>query len=101
MEYNNTTHAQTMQAHITACKASGITLTAYPNPATTEFALSVEGGTTEKIEILVTNIQGQTVYQAKGTSNKKYRFGNSFMRGIYIVKVVQGNSVQMIKVIKG
>lgn len=29
MEYNNTTHAQTMQAHITACKASGITVTAY------------------------------------------------------------------------
>ena len=76
-------------------------IAAYPNPATTEFALSVEGGTTEKIEILVTNIQGQTVYQAGGTSNKKYRFGNSFMRGIYIVKVVQGNSVQMIKVIKG
>ncbi len=29
MEYKNTTHAQTIQAHITACKASGITVKAY------------------------------------------------------------------------
>ena len=29
MEHPNTTHAKTMQAHITACKASGLTVTVY------------------------------------------------------------------------
>ena len=80
---------------------SALKITSFPNPTISEFRLFVEGGTNEKIEILVMDMNGSIVFQTQGTSNKTYKFGNSFMRGVYIIKTIQGNAVQILKVIKG
>jgi len=73
---------------------------AYPNPTANEFTLRLEGFSNEKLNIIVTDIMGRKVYQAEGSGNKLYHFGNSFMAGIYNVQVVQGDRKQTIKVIK-
>jgi parallel beta-helix repeat protein len=72
----------------------------YPNPTTTDFGLKIEGGSNEKVEIIVANAEGHIVYKTIGTSNKIYRFGYDLVRGFYIIKVVQGNLVQTLKIIK-
>jgi parallel beta-helix repeat protein len=83
---------------VTASKV--FTVTAYPNPTTTSFGLMVEGGSNDRISIMVYSYDGKPVYQTSGNSNTKYTFGNNFVTGIYIVKVVQGTSTQTIKLIK-
>jgi hypothetical protein len=80
--------------------ASPLALTAYPNPTTTAFNVMVEGGTNEKLTLMVYGIDGKIVYQASGNSNTKYSFGNSFNIGVYIVKVIQGSTLQTLKLIK-
>ena len=76
-------------------------ISSYPNPTSTEFKLLVEGGTNQKVNIIVMSMDGRTVHQTSGLSNQTYRFGSSYLPGVYIVKVMQGNTVQMIKLIKG
>jgi parallel beta-helix repeat protein len=75
-------------------------ISSFPNPTNTEFSLNVQGGINEKVNILVADGEGRIVYQTTGNANKIYKFGNSFSKGIYIIKVMQGNLVQTIKVIK-
>ena len=77
-----------------------LTLTAYPNPTTTSFSLLVEGGSTDKVAIVVYSFDGKVVYQTTGNSNMKYSFGSNLMAGIYVAKVIQGTSIETVKLIK-
>ena len=76
-------------------------ISSYPNPTTSEFKLLVEGGTNEKVNIIVLSADGRIVHQITGLSNQTYRFGSNYLPGMYIVKVMQGTTLQMIKVLKG
>ena len=76
-------------------------ITAFPNPTVNSFTLSVTGGTFEIVNIIVSSVDGKILYQTKGNTNTNYSFGNGFLPGLYIVKVIQGNSSQILKVIKG
>ena len=75
-------------------------LNAYPNPAATQFNLSLQGGSSDKVMIMVYTFDGKMVYQTTGISNSRYSFGNNFAPGMYIVKVMQGNTVQTLKIVK-
>ena len=75
-------------------------ISSYPNPTTTEFKLLVEGGTYERVNINVMSVDGRMVYQTTGSSNQIYKFGDTYLPGVYIIKVMQGNSMQMMKVVK-
>lgn len=75
-------------------------LAAYPNPTNSSFTLDAQGGTNEKIAIMVYGFDGRAVYQAVGNSNSRYNIGGNFMPGVYIVKVTQGPVTKMIKVVK-
>ena len=75
-------------------------ISSYPNPTTSTFKLLVEGKSNEKINIIVMSEDGRTVFQTAGITNKTYEFGSGFVRGLYIIKVIQGNNIQTLKVIK-
>ncbi len=75
-------------------------MSSYPNPTTSTFKLLAEGKSNEKINIIVMSEDGRTVFQTAGITNKIYAFGSSFVRGLYIIKVIQGNNLQTLKVIK-
>lgn len=80
--------------------AQQLQVTAYPNPSTTSFNVMLQGGTTEKVAVQVYSMDGRLMYQTTGNSNSRYSFGNNFMPGIYILKVLQGSNVQTVRVIK-
>jgi hypothetical protein len=84
----------------TAALPQALTLAAYPNPTTTSFSVKLLGGTNEKVSLTVYSATGNAVYQTTGNTNNTYTFGNSFNAGVYIVKVIQGNTLQTLKLIK-
>jgi len=75
-------------------------INAYPNPAVGAFNLLVKGGSSSKISVLVYACDGKLQYQTTGRSNTTYSFGDNFMRGMYVVKVLQDNTIQIVKLIK-
>lgn len=96
-----TTTATTTDAALKIAATSGeLKLTASPNPSSTSFNLYVQGNTAEKVMITVYNADGRVFYQSTGAANANYTFGGNFTQGVYIVKVVQGNTVQTLKLVK-
>ena len=91
---NNASRVDTRNQNI------ALNINTFPNPFTNEFTLKVEGGTNEKIEILIVDAAARIVYQRVGTTNNNYKLGNNFVRGLYIIKVIQGNTVRTLKLIK-
>ena len=72
-----------------------------PNPTMNEFTLSMESNDKQNVQIIVTDIYGKKIFQTSGSVNDTYKFGNNFASGMYIVQVVQGKSIQILKLIKG
>lgn len=65
---------------------------AYPNPTNGEFTLAVANKGVTDINILITNIQGQTVYhnQVKSVLNYQENIDlNAFAKGMYFLRVNQ------------
>ena len=82
-------------------KCKTLYLTAFPNPTTTEFSLSIESDDSKNdVKIMVINMSGQRVYNAIGKINQVNTFGKDFKSGAYILRVVQGSYTQTIKLIK-
>lgn len=87
-----------VSAPVTA--ASTLMLNAFPNPSPSAFNLTVQGGSADRVSIVVYTFDGKLVYQTTGTSNSRYSFGNNFAPGIYVLKVIQGTNVQTLKIVK-
>jgi hypothetical protein len=75
---------------------------ALPNPSSSYFTLSLQGGTsTEKINIRITDIVGRIVEVKKNlSSNSNLTLGNSYLPGIYFAEVTQGAVRQQLKLVK-
>jgi hypothetical protein len=85
-----------------SCKipVTGLSAQVSPNPAATQFDLTIQSNSTEKIVIDVINIYGKKVYYASGGADTKYTFGKGFPSGVYFVKVMQGKETQTLRLIK-
>lgn len=87
------------------CNATGVSgrvvLSAYPNPTTDRFYLTVDSEEETDVQVEVYSIDGKPVYQATGAMDRTFTFGEQFKAGTYIVKVKQGNKVETIRVVKG
>jgi hypothetical protein len=81
-------------------EASTLLLNAFPNPSPSAFNLTLQGGSADRVTIMVYTFDGKLVYQTLGTSNSRYSFGNNFAPGVYILKVIQGTNVQTLKIVK-
>ncbi|MGH2563236.1 MAG: T9SS type A sorting domain-containing protein, partial [Ginsengibacter sp.] len=79
---------------------SPLIVQAYPNPFASNFVLNVKGNNREPIGIIVTDVLGRKLFEQKGNANQQYNLGRSLKTGIYLVKVIQGNNVQTIKIVK-
>ena len=71
-----------------------------PNPSTKEFTLTINNHAAEKTTIVVTDMIGRIVYQSSGEAKKNYVFGEAFLPGIYILKLMQGDNVSTYKLVK-
>ena len=79
---------------------NSLKIKSYPNPTTSSFGIAVTGGTTEKIKIVAMGSDGKILYENIGNTNQNYNFGGNFMPGTYIIKVIQGATVEVLKTIK-
>ncbi len=75
-------------------------ISCFPNPAFNEFGLLVEGKNNEKINVSIISEDGRIVFHTTGMANKKYKFGEDFAAGIYVIKVTNGNDSKTLKIIK-
>lgn len=80
---------------------TGLEITAFPNPSNAQFNLIAKSNESTAVRIIVMNMNGQKVYEATTTVNKKNSFGESLNPGVYLVKVTQGTQVQTTKLVKG
>lgn len=84
----------------TGRSANSISINTFPNPSAREFSMLLDSETEEDIIVEVMDMFGKKVYQAKGTFDKKYQFGENFKAGTYFVRVIQGTKVTTQKIIK-
>ena len=79
---------------------NALKIKSYPNPTNSAFGISVTGGTNGKVEIMAMSSDGKIVYKNTGNTNQNYAFGSNFLPGVYIIKVMQGNTIEILKSIK-
>lgn len=65
-----------------------------------EFRLTLKGSN-ELVEIRVTNMTGRTLHNAKGSANQSYKVGRRFAGGMFIIEILQGKTIKMMKIVKG
>ncbi|SHG87820.1 Por secretion system C-terminal sorting domain-containing protein, partial [Flavobacterium fluvii] len=73
---------------------------AYPNPAKYQFTLVVEGGSKEKIEVVLYDVLGRTVKKIESTDGQPIVFGEELPAGSYFTIVNQGANKKTIRLIK-
>jgi hypothetical protein len=73
---------------------------AYPNPTDSQFTITVEGGSTEKIEADVFDMQGRSIKHFESVDNQPIVFGEQLPAGTYLVLVSQGANKKTLQLIK-
>ncbi len=71
-----------------------------PIPSTQSFVLTINSNRKEKIFIVVTDAFGRVVYQSDGTTGESYMFGEDFIPGVYVLKLMRDNTFKTYKIIK-
>lgn len=80
--------------------AKGFTIKTFPNPSNSYFTLTVNSLTTEKVQVKVFDLVGREVFNANGSSNETFKFGEHFSKGNYLVRVIQADKQATAKVTK-
>jgi len=73
---------------------------AYPNPAKYQFTLVVEGGSKEKVNVMVYDVLGRTLKQIESNDGQPILFGEELPRGAYFTIVSQGVNQKTVRLIK-
>ena len=74
---------------------------AFPNPTGHQFTLYVEGGSNEKVQVLVYDVVGRQVKKIeRGDGSTPIRFGEDLKAGAYFVEVRQGDNRKTLKLVK-
>lgn len=82
-----------------------ISMTAYPNPFSNDgFQIKFDSqiNSNEHAEIIVTDVSGKIVYEDRGNleSLLQQKIGSNFRNGVYMVRLIQGDSIYRNKIIK-
>jgi hypothetical protein len=72
----------------------------YPNPSNYQFTLVVEGGSNEKVEVLMYDVLGRMVKHIDNSNGQQIKFGEGLPSGVYIAIVSQGINQKVVNLIK-
>ena len=72
-----------------------------PNPTTNQFTLFIYSTNTQPVSIRVMDASGKMVYAAKGNAEQRFRFGEKFSNGLYMIEMRQGDQVKTLNAMKG
>lgn len=73
---------------------------AYPNPADYQFTLVLEGGSNEKVEVLVYDMLARRVKRIEKSDGQPIVFGGEFVAGEYLAVIRQGANIKTVNLIK-
>jgi hypothetical protein len=73
---------------------------AYPNPAKYQFTLEVQGGSKEKVDVIVYDALGRTVKHIESNDGQPIQFGEELPTGAYFTIVSQGANQKTVRLIK-
>ncbi|MES2622143.1 MAG: T9SS type A sorting domain-containing protein [Bacteroidota bacterium] len=80
----------------------GFEMILYPNPFNTHFQLRIESNKSELFDITMFDVTGKLVLEATGNSpTQQVELGEGLSQGIYFVRVKQGDSSRMLRIVKG
>ncbi|HKO76258.1 MAG TPA: MBG domain-containing protein, partial [Flavobacterium sp.] len=88
------------KASVTTLEIPQFKVTAYPNPSKDYFSLDLIGGSVEKVEIDIFDMQGRKIKHIESASQLSIVFGEELPLGNYIVVVNQGANRKIIKLLK-
>lgn len=77
-----------------------IELSIHPNPTTQDFNVHVKAPGGEKIQMVVTDQYGQVITGYEITNGIPVQIGSELQRGLYIMKIIQGNRTTMKRLVK-
>jgi len=82
--------------------ARGLVLRAIPNPSSNYFTLKIESDNNEqKINLRVLDLQGRLVeVKSNLSANQTLQLGSSYLPGVYIAEIIQGNRRRFVKLVK-
>jgi hypothetical protein len=95
------TQTSTNPLMIQPAKADKPTYNVWPNPSNGSFTLQSKAGIhQEPLHIAVYDARGRVIYKADGATGKDMRFGQDFAPGLYMVRIMQGNEQNTLKLLK-
>jgi|GEM_PF-1438010 hypothetical protein len=95
------TQTSTNPLLIQQSKADKPTYNVWPNPSNGSFTLQSKTGSHQKpLHIAVYDARGRVIYKADGSTVKDLRFGQDFAPGLYMVRIMQGNEQNTLKLLK-
>ena len=72
-----------------------------PNPSQTDFMLTVHSTNTSRAAyVRIFDMSGRLIDEKRGAIGEPIRFGSTYVTGMYIVQVMQGDKLKVLKVIK-
>ena len=97
-----TPHSDKMlvEATVTDIDPTEFAVKVFPNPTDNQFTLVLEGGSSEKIEVLVYDMLARKVKRIEKNENQPIVFGEEFPVGEYIVLIRQGDNAKTLNLIK-
>ena len=81
--------------------AESVRISLTPNPSSNLFTLVCHSNKSLPVLVKVVDVNGKSVYEAKGQPEQLFIFGEKLANGLYLIKVTQGDEVKTIKAVKG
>jgi hypothetical protein len=73
----------------------------YPSPFIEETTVKINASLTAPLSISISDVKGNTVYESVSCfTNEDISLGKGLASGVYMVKVIYGSKIQMIKIVK-
>ncbi len=71
-----------------------------PNPSSSQFKLIAHTVNNNAIQVKVLDVNGKIIYQTKGLPEQPITFGESWISGMYLIEVRQGDEAKILKAVK-
>jgi hypothetical protein len=72
----------------------------HPNPSATHFNLSLESTAMKSVEVTVSSLQGERIGTYQLVPDGTLQIGESFKKGIYVLRLTDGTQVRIMRVVK-
>ena len=85
----------------TTLVATDLTVVGYPNPSKGAFSIQIDGSSTKRASVRVSDLSGRTIEERTNLSpSQVLTIGDNYRAGMYNVEVTQGSVKKQLKLVK-